>query len=229
MDRKKSIVIFPADIKAATAHLSRSQRGDFLDGMCDQNFFGSIKTKIDEATLEALNIIQSDIDKNNAKYMEILETRRINGSKGGKKRAENAKQHLNSLEAKSKQATKSPPKHTENEAVDGDESDTVFIKNNKNKGAENVDNSGFVGAPSVEDVADYCQSSGYTIDPIAFVNWHVERGWRHGKKYMAVDWQKAVRKWYCKENGLSMDEMETMSDICGGILSRIKVVSHEDN
>lgn len=51
----------------------------------------------------------------------------------------------------------------------------------------------------------------------------------NGKKYVALDWQKAVRKWYCKENNLSYSEMETMADIAGGILNKIKVVQDEDN
>ena len=109
----------------------------------------------------------------------------------------------------------------------GEESENVFIKNNKNKGAENVDKSGYVGAPSVEEVAEYCKRSGYTIDPVAFVRWNEERGWMNGKKYIAVDWRKAVRKWFCKENGLAYSEMETMTDICHDVLSKVKVVPDE--
>lgn len=86
-----------------------------------------------------------------------------------------------------------------------------------------MDNSVFVGAPSVKEVFDYCKQTGYTIDPIAFVRWNEERGWLNGKKYIALDWRKAVKKWYCKQNGLSISEMETMSDICQDMLSKVKV------
>lgn len=72
-----------------------------------------------------------------------------------------------------------------------------------------MDKSRYVGAPSVEEVAIYCKESGYTIDPVAFVKWNSERGWMNGKKYIALDWRKAVRKWFCKENGLSYSEMDS--------------------
>ena len=90
-----------------------------------------------------------------------------------------------------------------------------------------MDKSRYVGAPSVEEVAIYCKESGYTIDPVAFVKWNSERGWMNGKKYIALDWRKAVRKWFCKENGLSYSEMESMSDICHDMLSKVKGAQDE--
>ena len=84
-----------------------------------------------------------------------------------------------------------------------------------------MDKSRYVGAPSVEEVAIYCKESGYTIDPVAFVKWNSDRGWMNGKKYFALDWRKAVRKWFCKENGLSYSEMESMTDICHDMLSKV--------
>ena len=35
---------------------------------------------------------------------------------------------------------------------------------------------------------------GIAVDVPAFMAWHNERGWRHGKRYVALDWQKAVRQ-----------------------------------
>ena len=84
-----------------------------------------------------------------------------------------------------------------------------------------MDKSEFVGAPTVEEVAAYANESGYTIDPVAFVHWNEKRGWMNGKKYIAVDWRKAVRKWFCKENGLSFNELESMTDICHDVLSKV--------
>lgn len=220
MDRKTSFIIYPADFLAAVHNFKKSQVYELIIALCQFNLYGKLDKKLSDVVQEKFDTLQKIIDTNNAKYAEICEKRKAIGSKGGSKPKANVKQ---------KSTAKQTSPRTEDEEDKEQDNDSVFIKNNKNKGAENVDNSGFVGAPSVEDVADYAQSSGYTIDPIAFVNWHAERGWRHGKKYMAVDWQKAVRKWYCKENGLSMDEMESMSDICSGILSKIKGTSHDNN
>ena len=92
-----------------------------------------------------------------------------------------------------------------------------------------MDKSRYVGAPSVEEVAIYCKESGYTIDPVAVVKWNYERGWMNGKKYIALDWRKAVRKWFCKENGLSYSEMDSMTDICHDMLSKVKGAQDEAN
>ena len=110
------------------------------------------------------------------------------------------------------------------------ESESDFInKKDKDKEPENVDKSRYVGAPSVEEVAIYCKESGYTIDPVAFVKWNSERGWMNGKKYIALDWRKAVRKWFCKENDLSYSEMDSMTDICHDMLSKVKGAQDEAN
>lgn len=71
-----------------------------------------------------------------------------------------------------------------------------------------MDNLSYIGAPTAEDVAGYCDEIGITIDIPAFISWHNERGWKHGKKCIARDWQKAVRQWYCKDNELSLHEFE---------------------
>ena len=90
-----------------------------------------------------------------------------------------------------------------------------------------MDKQEYVGAPSVDEVAAYAKESGYTIDPVAFVRWNEERGWMNGKKYIALDWKKAVRKWFCKENGLEFSEMETMADICANMLGKVKAVQND--
>lgn len=73
---------------------------------------------------------------------------------------------------------------------------------------QNVDNFGYVGAPTAEDVAAYCYEIGIAINVPAFISWHNERGWKHGKKCIARDWQKVIRQWYCKDNELSLHEFE---------------------
>jgi len=95
-----------------------------------------------------------------------------------------------------------------------------FVKSQKHQGwtliPEHYDDGGFSGGnmnrPSLQrllkDVAAYCSEIGIAINVPAFISWHKERGWKHGKKYVATDWQKAVRQWYCKDNELSLHEFE---------------------
>lgn len=49
-------------------------------------------------------------------------------------------------------------------------------------------------APSVDEVAAYCESRGNGIKPEAFVDYYEARGWMIGKHKMK-SWQSAVRTW----------------------------------
>ena len=156
--------------------------------------------------------------------------------------AQNAKKRTANRKATAERNSSEPPepaqtdrpedkerdKENDSELDKEKESESDFInKKDKDKGPENVDKSRYVGAPSVEEVAIYCKESGYTIDPVAFVKWNSDRGWMNGKKYIALDWRKAVRKWFCKENGLSYSEMESMTDICHDMLSKVQGAQNE--
>ena len=48
--------------------------------------------------------------------------------------------------------------------------------------------------PSVAMVAEYCQQRGNGIDPQAFVDFYISKGWMIGKNKMK-DWKAAVRTW----------------------------------
>ena len=49
-------------------------------------------------------------------------------------------------------------------------------------------------APTVEEVADYCNERNNGIDPQHFVDYYSARGWMIGKNSMK-DWKAAVRTW----------------------------------
>lgn len=220
MDKKTSFVLYPADFLAAVHNFKKNQVADLIIALCEINFYGAVSFKLSDLVKQRFDAIQETIDKNNAKYLEMREIRQASGAKGGSKRQAKAKQ-----DASKKQANTptSPSDESENE----NESVNVNESGDKDKAAKSVDKAEFTGAPSVEDVADYCQKSGYTIDPVAFVRWNAERGWMNGKKYIALDWRKAVRKWFCKENKLSFSEMETMSDVCANMLGKVKAMQND--
>ena len=221
MEKKTSFILYPADFLAAVHNFKKNQVHDLIIALCEFNLYGRFSFNLSDMVKERFDVLQNTININNAKYAEICEKRKASGSKGGSKR-----------QAKSKQTseinTPPPPEEKEKDNESVKVADDVFIKN-KNKDDETVDNSVFVGAPSVKEVSDYCKQTGYTIDPIAFIRWHEERGWMNGKKFIGLDWRKAVRKWWCKENHISTEKMETFSDIAGDILSKTKVVNNENN
>lgn len=215
MDKKTSFIMYPAEFLAAIHNFKKNQTCDLIVALCEFNLYGSLSFKLPLIVQERFDAIQSTININNAKYAEICEKRKANGSKGGSKRQAKTKQNA----VKSNTA---PPLEEESEQESVIENDLK-----KDRETKIGDKSVYPGAPSVADVTTYCQESGYTIDPVAFVNWNEKRGWMNGKKYIALDWKKAVRKWFCKENGLSYSEIESMANICGDMLSKMKAGSHD--
>lgn len=52
--------------------------------------------------------------------------------------------------------------------------------------------------PTVDEVRDYCQERGNSVDPQRFVDYYSSNGWMVGKNKMK-DWKAAVRTWEAKE------------------------------
>lgn len=215
MDKKTSFVLYPADFLAAVHNFKKSQIADLIIALCEKNFYGDVSFKLSDPVKKRFSLIQETIEKNNAKYLEIREKRQASAKQKNSKRQAKSKQNSNKEQAN---VPTSPSDESENESV------YVCESVDKDKGPEVVDKPVYAGAPTVDDVAAYCQESGYTIDPAAFVRGNEARGWMNGKKYIAVDWKKAVRKWFCKENGIAYSEMETLANVCSDVLGKVKVV-----
>ena len=204
MESKKStFIMYPTDFLAAVHNFTKRQTGELIIALCEFNLYEKISLKISNEVKDKFNVLQKIIDDNNAKYLEICEKRKNNAKqKAGKPRA---KVQQTDSKTSAKLLTDSP---TENESEKENESESDNDNGGREREVQNVDNSGFVGAPSAENVADYCKELGIAVDVPAFMDWHIERGWRHGKKYVALDWQKAVRQWYCKDAGISITGFE---------------------
>jgi hypothetical protein len=52
--------------------------------------------------------------------------------------------------------------------------------------------------PSIQEVTDYCQDKGYTIDPETFINHYNSNGWKVGKASMKC-WKSACSNWNKRE------------------------------
>ena len=52
--------------------------------------------------------------------------------------------------------------------------------------------------PTVDDVREYCEERGNSVDPQRFVDYYSSNGWMVGKNKMK-DWKAAVRTWEAKE------------------------------
>lgn len=210
MENKKStFIMYPTDFLAAVHNFTKRETGELIIALCEYNLYEKISLKISNDVKDKFNVLQKIIDGNNAKYLEICEKRKISAKQKTSKTKAKSKQPSN--EELTKPFIDSP---TENESEKENESDNDLDNGCREREPETVDNTTFIGAPQVEDVAQYCSEIGIAIDVPAFMSWHNERGWRHGKKYMALDWKKAVRQWYCKDTGISLTDFEIM--LCGG-------------
>ena len=183
-NKKTSFVMYPADFLAAVHNFRKNEVADLIIAICEFNLYGS-----------------------NERWLQMCEINAQNAKKGASHRKATAKR------ADSEPPTTPPSgRPLESEKEKESEIENVLDNDSDNGGRErepeSVDNSGFVGAPSAENVADYCKELGIAVDVPAFMAWHNERGWRHGKKYVALDWQKAVRQWYCKDAGISITGFE---------------------
>ena len=211
MDKKTTILLDTAGFLAAVHNYKKSEIADLIIALCEFNLYGCTSIKLTDMKKVHFDAIQEVIELRNSRWLKTCE---IN--------AQNAKKRTANRKATAERNSSEPPEPAQTDRPEDKENDSELInKKDKDKGPENVDKSRYVGAPSVEEVAIYCKESGYTIDPVAFVKWNSDRGWMNGKKYIALDWRKAVRKWFCKENGLSYSEMESMTDICHDMLSKV--------
>ena len=172
MDKKTSFVLYPADFLAAVHNFKKSQIADLIIALCEKNFYGDVSFKLSDPVKKRFSLIQETIEKNNAKYLEVRE-----------KRQASAKQKNSKRQAKSKQSSNKEQANVPTSPSDESENESVYVRESvdKDKGPEVVDKPVYAGAPTVEDVAAYCQESGYTIDPAAFVRWNEARGWMNGK------------------------------------------------
>lgn len=222
MDKKTTILLDTAGFLAAVHNYKKSEIADLIVALCEFNLYGCTSVKLTDMKKIHFDAIQEIIDLRNSRWLKTCEINAQNAKKRTSNRKATAERNL-SEPPNPAQTARTEDKENDSEEDKDIESDSdLKNKKDKNKEANFVDKSRYVGAPSVEEVAIYCKESGYTIDPVAFVKWNSERGWMNGKKYIALDWRKAVRKWFCKENGLSYSEMESMADICHDMFSKVK-------
>lgn len=191
-NRKTSIIIYPADFLASVHNFKKSEIANLIVAICEFNLFGATSVKLSGLNKKRFDAIQQVIANRNEKWRQTCE---IN--------AQNAKRAVSEVIE-----FPSTGRQQEKELEKESESDKVLDNGCRERETALVDNLSYIGAPTADDVAGYCDEIGIMIDIPAFISWHNERGWKHGKKCVARDWQKAVRQWYCKDNELSLHEFE---------------------
>lgn len=206
-NKKTSFVMYPADFLAAVHNFRKNDIADLIVAICEFNLYGDTSVKLSGLKKDRFDSIQHVITVHNERWLQMCEINAQNAKKGASNRRATAKRTVSETSIMS-QSGRTLESEKENEPEIENESGNDLDKGCREREPDTVDNTGFVGAPSAEDVAGYCSEIGIAVDVPAFMSWHNERGWRHGKKYVALDWKKAVRKWYCKDVGISLTDFE---------------------
>lgn len=181
-NRKTSIIIYPADFLASVHNFKKSEIVNLIVAICEFNLFGATSVKLSELNKKRFDAIQQVIANHNEKWRQTCEINAQNAKRAVSRRKANAKQTVNEVIE-----FPSTGRQQEKELELEKESDKVNDKDCRERETTLVDNLSYIWAPTAEDVAGYCNEIGITIDIPAFISWHNERGWKHGKKCIARD------------------------------------------
>ena len=141
--------------------------------------------EMDPVTKMAFSFIRAQIDRDAAKYEEIIEKRR----QAGKARAEQMLAH-----AESAQHNQQTVAH---EGVDVDVNDDVDVDVNVDVDVKKEKRKRFT-PPTLEELRSYIREKGYTFDAETFIAYYESNGWKIGRNPMK-DWKAACRTWQQKE------------------------------
>ena len=93
--------------------------------------------------------------------------------------------------------------HTENE----DTENQYKVNTIKSNTIKTNTNKRFI-APSIEEVQEYIDENGYSVDAERFIDYYTSNGWMVGKNHMK-DWKATVRNWE-RKNGTNLGTSYTV-------------------
>ena len=184
MAKKESFVFYTSVWPQLFKMLENDEeRGQLIMVIIDYVSFGTLPSGThSRAFLGAFEIMKVQLDKDADKYQKTVEKKREAGKLGWQA---TAKQMASKCQADAKQVS------ADNDNVNDNVNDNEVISNDITKGAKTRKR--FI-KPTVEEVREYCQERGNTVDPDTFVNFYESKGWVVGKSPMK-DWKSAVRTW----------------------------------
>ena len=181
MSKKESFVCYAEWLQYFDMLKTDAERAEIARAMFLYNIDGTVPNKSTHSTsfMVLFAMMKNQFDRDTEKWEKSIQNRIDAGRKGGLARASNAKQ------SQANQAV------NVNVNVNDNVNDNEVISNDITKGAKTRKR--FI-KPTVEEVREYCQERGNTVDPETFVNFYESKGWVVGKSPMK-DWKAAVRNW----------------------------------
>jgi hypothetical protein len=175
--------------------LTQNQKGDLLDAIFSYN--QGIEIELDPIVKMAFSFIKSDLDRNKAKYQNIIERNKINGVSGGRPKNPKKPKKPSGLFGNPEK-----PKETLNDNgnvnvnVDKDDNkneDDNLNNNYKGVEIETIKTKRFI-KPTIQEIKDYCLERKNNVNAESFSNYYEARGWKL-KGIQMKDWKACVRTW----------------------------------
>ena len=182
---KNSFVLY-TDYRQHTALLSVEEKAQLLDAIFA--YAAGEEVELTGMALMAFSFIKAQMDRDNAKYEEKCEKRKIAGSKGGLAKASNAKQKVANV-ANARSAKQKVANVADTDTV----TDTVTDINSEVKPRS------VFKPPTLDEVKEYCWERNNGIDAQSFIDFYSSKGWMIGKNKMK-DWKAAIRTWEQRNN-----------------------------
>ena len=182
MGSQPGIVLYHAEYKNVRDILSQSQKGDLLDALMTFGETGEIYTGDDPLVNMAFNIHASAIRRTEEKYLNRCQR----NAENIRKRWEKQKTASDTIEYD----------RIPTDTTGYKQGETKTKTETKTEKKRNI----FI-PPTVEQVAEYCQERGNTINAQQFVDYYEARGWELKQGQKMKDWKASVRTWESNQRG----------------------------
>jgi len=213
ISQNKSFILYQ-EYQKNISILTQNQKGDLLDAIFSYN--EGIEIELDPIVKMAFSFIKSDLDRNKAKYQNIIERNKINGASGGRpKNPEKPKEPSGLFGNPEKPKETLNDNDNGNDNVNKDDNKNVYNNlNNNSKGVEieTVKTKKFI-KPTIQEIKDYCLERKNNIDPEHFFNFYEARAWKDIKNWRAcvITWEKNKNKFTNNNNYKNNEEPKFLS------------------
>ena len=186
---KKSFVLYH-DIRTPLELLTDEQRGKLFIALLDYSEHGELPD-FDGALLMAFAFIRMSLDRDAEAWAEKRAKRAEAGRSGGLAKVANASNASSSKQNVANLAVPVPVSVSVPVPVNVNTPNTSVGR----RTAASPPRAARFTPPTVDEVRDYCQERGSSVDPEKFVDFYSANGWKQGRNKPIVDWKAAVRTW----------------------------------
>lgn len=197
-DGKRSFVMYQS-WHPAIRKMTNEQAGIFIKAVYAFKDSGDIGISTGEQTVDCLlEIVKATMAEDAEKYANVCQRRRDAATERWSKSSSNGLKNIqmDANASKRRQMDYDTESDSESESVSESDSESDSSREHINK--KRVCRTNKFVHPTLEQVREYCNERGNSIDPQRFIDYYESNGWKVGKNPMK-DWKAAVRTWEQRE------------------------------